>query len=165
MCGNLSLYKIQVFQMWFWITLPGCATPRLAKLWSLLYISPPNYAPSDTCPWHVGWHQPQNSTDSCFFIPEEVSVEESWRQADSLVNFRICFIPFSSQPRCFCLNAWLWVLLWTSVSFSLCSPKGKWFVCQWKSNILIWNKGPFIFPTILRHFYAAKVEVKTRIHT
>lgn len=131
------------------------------------YVSPPNNVPSDTCPWQVGWHQPQNSTDSCFSIPEEVLVEESWRKADSVVNFRICLIPFSTQPRCLCLKArLLWVLLWTSVSFSSRAPKGKWLVCQWKSFILTWNKGPFIFPTILRHFHAARVEkVKTRIHT
>lgn len=44
------------------------------------------------CPWQVGWHWPQNNLDSCFSIPEEVLVEESCRQAHSLVNSRICFI-------------------------------------------------------------------------
>lgn len=118
-----NFVKIQMFQIWFWIIIPGCATPSLAKLWSLWYVSPPNYVPSDTCPWHVGWHQLQNSTDSCFSIPEEVLVEESWRQADSLMNFRICFIPFSTQPRCLCLNAWLWVTVDQCFFFFMCTKR------------------------------------------
>lgn len=86
-------------------------------------------------------------------------MEKSCRQSDSLVNPRICFIPFSTQPRHLGLKAWH-------------RQKNGEFVCEMMNSSMkdelhsYLKLRPLIFPSILRHFYAARVEeVKSRIHT